>query len=141
MAGRPGPLHRVDPAFFHISLDNFPGKNLREIRSFWCMVITLMNMETKHPPDWTAYWEVAARADPTFRSRVWERLENRRLARTDWKCWWQVHHKGILCCSAAWIALVVLSAGWLALQQNRMERDNLLEHYLSSIDAHRKISP
>ncbi len=75
-----------------------------------------------------------ARATPDFRAAVWRRIDARREAMASWPAWLRAHVFGVAACTAACVAVAVMSAGILASNQSKREREALIQRYITSID-------
>lgn len=75
-----------------------------------------------------------ARENPDFRAAVWRRIDARRAVSASWPAWLRAHVLGVAACTAACVAVAVMSAGILASSQSKRERETLIQRYITSID-------
>lgn len=76
---------------------------------------------------------------PDFRTAVWARI-NAHQSPATWAQWLHSHKASVATATAACALLAAMGGGWLAYQQNHNQRSEQILFYLSSIDAHQRLT-
>jgi hypothetical protein len=85
-------------------------------------------------------WAVPAKSNPSFRSKVWTRIEAGSRLPATWGSWLKLNFGRVTMYAAASIALASVGGGYLAASQANRNRDQLIQRYVTSIDPHQRVT-
>lgn len=86
-----------------------------------------------------AFANASAAATPDFRTAVWARI-HARISPPTWWQWLRSHAAAVSAAAAICVIAAAVSASVIAYHQNRSQREQQLQRYLASIDAHRLLA-
>lgn len=81
-------------------------------------------------------WTAPAQADPGFRAAVWARIEAGRRLPATWAGWLKINLGRVTACALLGVVLAGAGGGWLAADQAKRDREQLIRRYVVSIDPH-----
>lgn len=103
--------------------------------------ITILPMETPTKDELArllSTWEIKPKSNPGFRAAVWAKIEAIAPEPRTWGAWLRMNVGTVAPLALAVITFSVVGGGLVAKAKASVDREIMIERYLTSIDPHRQ---